>query len=345
MYRQEVRMAILGVIAMLLIAAPALAQITTGAIRGVVTVQDEGAALSGAAITAIHGPTGTRYTAATDDQGRFLIRGLRIGPYTVTSEAGGFQVSEVTGVIVGLGEAVRVTLEMPLASVEETLTVVSESNVLIAPNRTGVASSVPLEGLETLPSINRDFNDFARTNPFVTLSAENEDAQAISFAGRNSRFNNIQIDGSVNNDLFGLADSGTPGGQAETTPISLDAIQEIQLVMADYDVRNGGYSGGSLNAITRSGSNQHKGSLFYFGRDQSLVGDGPEVLGEPGQFEQQVLGFRLGGPITKDNIFYFVNAEIKTQDQPTGWSLSGNSGQCFGGCDPAVSAAARSRRR
>jgi hypothetical protein len=279
------------------------AQTTTGALSGVVSDADN-AVLPGVNIEAIHQPTGTRYATVTDSQGRFNIVNVRVGgPYAVSVSLEGFHPQQSTDVFVNLGEATRLTYKLNLETVTETVTVVGESNPLISPSRTGAASNVAVQTIEDLPTIERGFNDFARTNPFVTLSAENEDAQAISFAGRNSRFNNIQIDGSVNNDLFGLADSGTPGGQAETTPISLDAIQEIQLVMADYDVRNGGYSGGSLNAITRSGSNQHKGSVFYFGRDQSLVGDGPEVLGEPGKFEQQVYGFRLGGPITKDNIF------------------------------------------
>ena len=102
--------------------------------------------------------------------------------------------------------------------------------------------------------------------------AENEDPDAISVAGRSTRFNNIQIDGAVNNDLFGLADSGTPGGQTETPPISMDAVAEMKLVVADYDVRNGGFTGGSINAITRNGTNSFKGSVFYYCLDQDLVG-------------------------------------------------------------------------
>ncbi|MCP3959273.1 MAG: hypothetical protein GY719_15590 [bacterium] len=103
----------------------------------------------------------------------------------------------------------------------------------------------------------------------------------------------------MNNDLFGLSDSGTPGGQTRSTPISLDAIQELQLLLSPTDVRQGGFSGGGINAVTRSGSNDWKGSVFYFTRDDSLVGDGPDTLGEFGNFEDEEYGFRIGGPITR----------------------------------------------
>ena len=108
--------------------------------------------------------------------------------------------------------------------------------------------------IESLPTINRGLEDFSRTNPFFTNSSENEDEEAISIAGRSSRYNNISIDGAVNNDLFGLSDSGTPGGQTRSTPISLEAIQEVQLLLSPTDVRYGGFSGGGVNAVTRSGS-------------------------------------------------------------------------------------------
>jgi len=315
---------------------------TTGFLGGVVT-DTEGAVLPGVTIEATHQPTGTKYTTVTDSAGRFKLANVRVGgPYAVTAALEGFHPQESTNTYVNLGEETRLSFLLPLASVAETVTVVGESNPLISPSRTGDASNIVTEVIEDMPTIQRNFTDYARLNPIFTITGENEDQDAISVAGRSSRYNNIQIDGAVNNDLFGLADTGTPGGQTETNPISLDAIQELQLVAADYDVRNGGFSGGSINAITRSGSNQYHGSVFYYFRDDSFVGDGPPQLGQPGIFEQDTYGMRVGGPIRRDKMFFFVNGEISDRTQPTGWSLNGSTGQCFLNCDP-VSFAAQDR--
>ena len=314
----------------LLVAPAAFAQTTTGSISGVVSTDADGAALPGAQITAEHQPTGTRYSAVADDTGRFRILNVRVGgPYEVTSSMDGFRDAVASNVFVQLGEASFLTVRMQLESVTETVTVVGESSPLINPGKTGAASNVSTEALETLPTVDRGFNDFARTNPFFTITSDNEDPDAISVAGRNNRYNSISIDGSVNNDLFGLADSGTPGGQAGTTPISLDAIQELELVLADFDVRNGGFSGGGINAVTRSGTNDIKGSVFYYTRDKDFFGDGPDSLGEFGEFEEDQYGFRLGGPLSKDKVFFFLNADLEDRTTPSGWSIDGSTGQAF----------------
>ncbi len=326
-----------------LVAAPAFGQTTTGAISGIVTAQADGSALPGAQIIAVYEPTATRYTTVTGADGRFRILGVKVGgPYNVTAAMDGFHSQEATGVVVQLGETANLKFQLQLESVAETVIVVGESTPLINPGRTGAASNVTTEALETLPTIDRGFNDFARTNPFFTINAENEDPDAISVAGRNSRYNSISIDGSVNNDLFGLADTGTPGGQSGTTPISLDAIQELELVIADFDVRNGGFSGGGINAVTRSGSNDWKGSVFYYTRDKDFFGDykvdGQTV--EFGDFEEDQYGFRLGGPLSKDKVFFFVNADIEDRQTPSGWSIDGSSGQQFAGGDGGLVAEA-----
>jgi len=315
-----------------LIFAPAVfGQATTGSISGLVTDQDGTTALPGAAISAVHQPTGTRYAAIAGDDGRFRILNVRVGgPYAVTASLDGFRPQEATGVYVKLGETAYLQFKLQLETIEETVLVVAEASPLINPGKTGAASNVSTEAIETLPTVSRNFNDFARTNPFFTITSDNEDPDSISVAGRNSRYNNITIDGSVNNDLFGLADSGTPGGQSGTAPISLDAIQELELVLADFDVRNGGFSGGGINAITRSGSNSFKGSVFFYDRDQDFFGDGPDELGEFGEFDEQQYGFRLGGPIVKDKAFFFVNADIEERTTPTGVSIDGSSGQAAG---------------
>ena len=318
------------VIGMFLMAAVAFGQSTTGSLSGTVFAQDGDSALPGAQMTAVHEPTGTRYTSITDASGRFRILNVRVGgPYTVSAAMDSFRMQEKGDVFVKLGEDTYLTFGMQLDTVTETLTVVSESS-LINPSRMGSTSSVSSEAIQSLPTISRNLNDFARTNPFFTVGSENEDPDAISVAGRNSRYNNITIDGSVNNDLFGLSDSGTPGGQAGTTPISLDAIQELQLVLTPFDVRQGGFSGGGINAVTRSGSNKLAGSVFYFTRDDSNVGDGPDQLGDFGEFSEDQYGFRLGGPIKQDKAFFFLNADIEERTTPTGFSIDGSSGQAFG---------------
>ncbi len=320
---------LLFLIAVILGAGVLPAQVTRGGVAGVVTDESGGTTLPGAQILAVHQSTGTRHTAVSDADGRFTIHGVRVGAYQVSATMDGFKSGERT-VSVSLGQTVFLTFGLHLETVTEVLTVVGESGQLINPARTGAASNVSLESIENLPTIGRGLEDFARTNPFFTVTAENQDAPSLSVAGRNNRYNNIQIDGSVNNDLFGLADQGTPGGQANTTPISLDAIQELELVIADFDVRQGGFSGGSVNVVTRSGTNDYRGSAYFFTRDDGFFGDGPAVLGEFGQFEEDVYGFRFGGPLRQDKVFFFLNYENSEQSTPSGWSIDGASGQAFG---------------
>jgi len=317
--------------------------VTTGAISGVVTDQ-EGGRLPGVTIEAVHVPTGTRYTGATTDEGRYSILSMRVGgPYTVSATLESFRPAEQTELFVRLGEDVRVSFQLELGAVEDIVTVVGFADELISSTRTGSTSTVTTAQIENLPTIDRGLEDFAKTNPFITVGSENEDPESISVAGRSGRYNNIQIDGAVNNDLFGLAGQGTPGGQADTTPISLDAIQELQLVIAPFDVRQGGFTGGGINAITRSGTNSWEGSVFYYSRDESFIGDGPDVLGEFGTFEEDNYGFRLGGPISQDRAFFFVNGEVVDRTRPSGWSIDGSSGQAFQGGD-AIDEANRFRQ-
>ncbi len=331
-----------AVAALALTAAPAAhAQgVTSGAISGRVT-DSQGGALPGATVAAVHAPTGTRYAVVTRPDGSYLIAAVRVGgPYTTSASLEGFTTQEKTELSVSLGQELQVDFTLDIGAIDETVTVVGDLDTLFSSTRTGNASNVSLQEIESLPTIGRGFEDFARTNPFMTTAQINQGSSAVSVAGRNTRYNSIQIDGAVNNDLFGLADTGTPGGQADTTPISLDAIQEFELVVADYDVRQGGFSGGGINAITRSGSNAWKGSLFYFTRDQDWVGDlAPAQGGDFGTFEEEQYGFRVGGPISRDRAFFFVNGEITEQTTPSGFSLDGSGGLAFAGGSLADEAA------
>jgi outer membrane receptor protein involved in Fe transport len=305
--------------------APASAQVTTGALTGQVTLQDDGTALPGAEVVAVHVPTGTRYSGVTNAEGRFRIPNVRVGgPYTITVSAQGFQATEVQAIYVQLGQDQDVPVQIRPATIEEVLVVTGESDPIIDPNRTGSSSQVSVEQIESLPTVNRSLQDFARTNPYFVVDAQDASATRISVAGRNNRYNSIQIDGAVNNDLFGLADTGTPGGQTDTQPISLDAVEQLQLVVSPYDVRQGGFTGGGVNVVTRTGGNDFSGSIFGSQRDEDYVGDGP--LDRPvSVFDQEQYGARLGGRIIKDKLFFFVSAELNSREQPTGVAADGTA--------------------
>jgi outer membrane receptor for ferrienterochelin and colicin len=302
------RLMLLTAVAILTIAPMAHAQVTTGTITGVVAASD-GSALPGVTVEAIHVPTGTRYDSVTGGNGRFTIPNVRVGgPYRVSAMLEGFRTFTNEGVTVPLGASADVPVTLELAAVSETIEVRAEAYDIINPNRSGATSAVSEEQLETLPSVNRTLQDFARTNPYVNVDPQDISATRMTVAGKNNRYNSIAIDGAVNNDLFGLADTGTPGGQADALAISLDAIQEIQVAVSPYDVRQGGFTGGGVNAITRSGTNDFEGSVFYSRRDPQFVGEGPSGRAI-GEFSAEQLGGRLGGRVIQDKLFFFVNGE------------------------------------
>ena len=318
---------LLAIVCLLANARPAAAQtVTTGSISGVVT-DAQGGVLPGATITALHTSTGTSYEGVADADGRYNILNVRVGPYDVTATLSGFRIEKQQGIVVKLGEQATLDFKLQVATVTETVEVRGES-LIIDPSRAGTADSVSRATIENLPTISRSLTDMARISPYFNPIGLNEDPLAVSIAGRNNRYNNVQIDGAVNNDLFGLAASGTPGGQTETQPISLDAIQELQLLVSPYDVRQGGFSGGGINAITRSGTNRFSGTGYFFGRNESFVGDG--ITNTPiAKFKQQQYGGSLGGPIVQNKAFFFGNIDFDRRDNPSGISVS-TTGQTFG---------------
>jgi hypothetical protein len=312
--------------ALLAISPAALAQVTTGNLAGTVAASD-GSALPGVTVEAVHVPTGTRYSTVTGSNGRYLIPNVRVGgPYRVTATLDGFRTAETSNVTVGLGTTAEVGITMALASVSEAITVTATADDIINPNRTGSATAVSEDVIESLPTVNRQLQDFARTNPYFTTSLTG-DGTFMYVAGRNNRYNNIQIDGAVNNDLFGLAASGTPGGQAGTQPITLDAIQEIQLLVSPYDVRQSGFTGGGINAITRSGSNDLSGSFFGTKRNLDYVGKN-DSLPALAAFDQTQFGGRLGGRIIQDRLFFFVSGENNDREQPNGTRACNSVADC-----------------
>jgi hypothetical protein len=313
----------------LLMAPAAFGQgLTTGYLSGKVIDQD-GGVLPGAQIEAVHGATGANYSGTTDETGRFRLINLRVGDYTVSASMDGFRTATMESVAVNLGGEQNIEFKLQLETVAETVVVTGEGTSLINASRMGATSNVSREAIETLPTVNRGIEDFARTNPLFTLSSTNDQAGFISVAGRNSRYNNIQIDGAVNNDIFGLAESGTPGGQTESQPISLDAVQELQLLVSPYDVRQGGFSGGGVNLVTKSGSRDFSGSVYGYYRDQDLVGDGSQD--RPfGTFEEEQYGLTLGGPLFSDKAFFFLSGEISEKSTPSGFTAGGGTGIPFG---------------
>jgi carboxypeptidase family protein len=333
MLTKALRISLGTAMAVLLGAAPwaAAQSATTGALTGRIVDASE-AGVPGATVEAVHEPTGTTYSAVTGVDGVFSILNVRAGgPYSVTASLTGFKTVKRTAVNVPLGGSASVDVSLQVDTLSETIEVVAEGASLISPSATGPAANVSEEVLESLPTVARGIEDFARVSPHFNSqgSGDGSGANALSVAGRNTRYNNVQIDGAVNNDLFGLADSGTPGGQTEAQPVSLDAIQELQLVVAPYDVRQGGFSGGGVNAVTRSGTNAYHGTGYYFFRSEGLVGDGPNER-PIATFNDKQFGASLGGPIVKDKAFFFTNVDFGRKERPSGWSIDGSSGQAFG---------------
>jgi hypothetical protein len=315
-------MLLLSLVLCATVAVPAAAQtVTTGVISGSV-VDPQGGVLPGATVLALYVPTGRTYEAVTMADGRFTVQNVQVGgPYTVSVTMSGFRKSEQTGIVVNLGEERGMTFKLALESVTETVTVTATSPA-IDTMRAGTAANISNAVKETLPTISRSLIDIVRSNPYFNAISTNNTVTAVSVAGRNARYNSIQIDGAVNNDLFGLAETGTPGGQTDTQPVSLDAIAQIQLVVSPYDVRQGGFSGGGINAVTKSGSNQFSGTGFYFGRNQDWVGKG--ITGTKiSSFSDKQFGASVGGRLIENKAFFFGNADWGRKLTPTGFCIEG----------------------
>lgn len=284
--------------------------VTTAAINGKVTAQN-GEALPGVNVVAVHEPSGTKYGTSTRQDGRYTLPNLRVGgPYTVTASIIGYQKQAATQIYLRLSENLDLNFTMTEEAVQAGEVVVTgERTSVFNSSRTGAATNVTREQIERLPTLTRSFQDYYKTSPFVT-------GDKGSTAGRNSKYNNIQIDGGDFNDLFGLGGTGTPAGQSATlpgfvNPISLDAVEEFQIVVSPYDIRQGGFTGAGVNAITRSGTNTSQGSIFYYGRNEGFVGKSPDTLKKKyDRFTDWQYGFRVGGPIVENSLFYFLNGEV-----------------------------------
>lgn len=310
---------LLTAIVLLLNVTGVFAQVTTSSLTG--TVKDKNEALIGATVKATHLPSGTVYGTTTQTGGYFTIPNMRVGgPYRIEVSFIGYNAQTIEDVSLKLGQPYK--LDITLADNAKQLsevTIVSRRNAIINPNNTGTSTSISRTQIENLPTVNRNINDYIRLNTQTSTSSNGSDGSSLgaSFGGQNNRYNQFAVDGAVSNDVFGLANSGTNGGQASANPISIEAIEQIQVVLNPYDVKQSGFTGGGINAITKSGTNDFHGSAYYYFQNDGLVGKSPDdKRTKYGNFDNKIFGASLGGPIIKNKLFFFASAERTTRTSP-----------------------------
>lgn len=275
-------------------------QVTTATLAGLVS-DDKGEALVGATVVAIHEPSGTSYGTVTRVDGNYTLPNVRVGgPYKVKVSYTGYEPAEATvqSLLLGQKTVQNIVLQSSSASLQG-VDIVSDAQS----RKTGAASGVNSDQIRALPTIRRSLDDYTRLNPMA--------AEGGSFAGRNDQFNNYSLDGAIFNNPFGL-DAATPGGQTDAQPVSLDAIEQINVAIAPYDVTQAGFTGASVNAVTKSGTNNYHGTVYGFYRNKNMygvkVGDDEAVRGD---LRQAQTGFSVGGPLIKNKLFFFMNFELE----------------------------------
>ncbi len=279
--------------------------VTTASMQGTVT-DDAGETLPGANVVAIHEPSGTRYGAVTNMDGRFNLPNMRVGgPYTVRVTFVGFEDREFGEITLSLGQKYTLNTTLTDGVELEAVEISGRRDAVMNSDRTGASTSLNNERINSMPTINRGINDFTRLTP---------QSNGTSFGGADQRYNNYTIDGNIYNNNFGLGDSQFAGGN----PISLDAIEEVQVNIAPYDVTQSGFTGANVNAITKSGTNQWRGTAYTLFRNDRLQGitvnGGREVPFSDSR--TNIHGIAFGGPIIKDKLFFFVSAEMEVNDLP-----------------------------
>ena len=288
-----------------------MAQVTTSALSGKVTMNDTKEEVIGATIQAIHEPSGTKYAAVTNSNGRFTIQGMRNGgPYSVAISYIGYETKTFRNIVLELGETYNLNALLSEDANELTEVVVSGKASKFAAEKTGASTNINQRTIQELPTINRSIGDLAKLSPYYGGSN--------SFGGMNGKMSNFTLDGANLNNNFGL-NSSLPGGG---NPISMDAIDEVQMVVAPFDVRQSNFIGGGINAVTKSGTNTFKGTAYFYYTNEDMHGNRVDGVqnSEPNPGEEKVYGFTLGGPIIKDKLFFFANYErTNTENIPTYW--------------------------
>ena len=314
-----------------LAAAPVFAQSTSAGVGGQIFSAD-GQPVSGAEVTIVHTESGTVSRVVTDASGRYSARGLRVGgPYEITINKAGAGTTTREDVYLPLNQVATVNAQLSgdittLGSVQVTAAAIGSE--IFSADKMGTGTNVNQEQLEALPSASRNIQDYIRLDPRISQISKADGA--ISAGGQNSRFNVIRIDGVSNSDPFGLEANNMP---TERQPVSMDAIEEIQIDLANYDTTISGGTGAVVNAVTKSGTNEFGGSVYYSLRDGDWVRDELEGVEFNGFNKEETYGFTFGGPIMKDRLFFFANYEQFTRERP-GTSLSGTP-YAFGRIDDA----------
>jgi hypothetical protein len=300
---------------------------TTSSVTGRITGED-GEPLPAANVLIVHQPTGSSYGGVSDSEGFYRLPNLNVGgPYKLNVSFVGYHPFEMNDIYLSLGQTFNVNIElteesMALPEVNVVGSINSEYKIFDG-NRTGAETVVGNDQINTLPTVGRDLTDFTRLTPQASVGDEG----FLTVAGINNRYNQILIDGAVNNDVFGLAASGTNGGQTGASPISMDIIDQFQVNIAPYDVRQSGFAGASINAVTKRGTNAFHGTAYYLFRNENLAGKTPtddEDLERKklDPFENKTQGLSLGGPIIKNKLFFFVNAEKMLDETPLPFDFS-----------------------
>lgn len=304
--------------------------VTSAAVAGRIT-DEAGQPVPSGSLTLINGSTGQRYSTRTLGDGRYSFENVGVGgPYTLAARALGFEPKTSTPFNLQLGQRLALDLSLKRAAVELAGVIVeTSSNPLLSTARTGAQTLISDSALRRLPTLNRAFNDFVNTSPQIVKTP----GGGTSFTGQNDRFNNIQIDGTVNNDLFALgASNQIPGGGVNARPLSIEAVKEYQVLTAPFDIRQGGFVGGLINAVTKSGTNDLHGSVFGYLQNENFVGSDTNGISVPvADYQQQQYGFTLGGPIIRDRIHFFVTGDFRHDNRPFATSIQlGPSGDTTG---------------